>query len=746
MRPLRFVLVAGLMSLLSSGFALAQDILVDGDDIQLNVPGSAGNQIVVNTQFVIDTPIDLTNLFVSFDDQGANRDIDVLLREVPFSDTTDAGILFGESDFYSGGAFGNEFVNVSNFVTPSVEGKRWYVALLGFPGAAITARLQVEFDTSPPPPLEFLIEFAGSAADPDCLNDAWDDSTPFQAVGGNNATTLGEARRNAMTRAMELLGAELTGHVPINVRACWQSIESEGDGFVLARAGSNSLFTVPAGRPQTFYSRPAVVRLSGTDFCQFSSSNNGVPRDCNEFDLFIEFNDNFDQEAGGFDYSLESSSSTQADFIQVAMHELTHGLGFLSLINDPDGALGRSTAGDTVADIYSVSLGTDEGVVLGDPATTDAERAAAIVSVSGLVWLGEEANTSLLNNRSINNFGDARRLRLYAPADFSQGSSVSHVDLSTCTLMNHVIRNCGGRSVRTLGVGRQMLNAVGWQTGGGSLPYQGLLFDPERDSHGFDMVRASTGADPLHVLTFYTFDDSGNPEWRQALGRIRNGTFEPQRTEDNLGNGLAQFVYDFDDSSISAAAQPFGMAALSYNRSAIASACNDGFDRPGAAFQSAFQWEIGSDKDAWCTQSLIAPDSFPATDFGGLYFDPSDSGWGMTIENFEASDGTSGLFVLLYVYAADGSPVWYLAFAQNGFVPGQPITMDLFQRQAFARIGANNGFTDTVAGSITFNLTEPPAANEMLNNTVSLNVTYQGPEGGDWVREDAQITRLSQPR
>ena len=62
-----------------SGVASAQDVLRDGDDLQINVPASSGNQIVVNTQFVIDTPTDLTNLFVSFDDQGANRDIDICL-------------------------------------------------------------------------------------------------------------------------------------------------------------------------------------------------------------------------------------------------------------------------------------------------------------------------------------------------------------------------------------------------------------------------------------------------------------------------------------------------------------------------------------------------------------------------------------------------------------------------------------------------------------------------------------------
>ena len=70
----------------------------------------------------------------------------------------------------------------------------------------------------------------------------------------------------------------------------------------------------------------------------------------------------------------------------------------------------------------------------------------------------------------------------------------------------------------------------------------------------------------------------------------------------------------------------------------------------------------------------------------------------------------------------------------------------VWSRTGFGRTAANSGVNDVVAGTITLTLTQPADAGVEAGNSVSIDVTYQGSEGGTWLREDSTIVRLSQPR
>ncbi len=737
----RLALLGLLLSFVGS--VCAQQIeLNDGEAVSFSVGAGTGNAPTVNTQFFIDVPEGISNLNVELTDASGRRDIDVVARpDNPFIFTGDVNNLFNaQAAYVSISLFGDESVNIQDFANPSVAGRRWYFALVGFgnsDGSAsgqTQATLTATLSTEPPPTGQFVIEFTETTPeDADCVAGEWDDQ-----------------RRRAMERAAELLGEQFTSRIPIRIRACWidfRDEDDEPDTGVLASAGATNNFINTRGVPQreVIYGLPQVLRFAGTRDCQLFGGD-----DCDEPTIQIRFNRNVDDSGSGFYYGFAPGNVGQIDFIQVAMHEITHGLGFASFYLE-DGTSGASF-GDGVfrPDAYSLLLGTEiDGEVRPIVDLTDAERQAAFLSRTNLLWLGEEANLSGFNDRPAIG-DDTRRVQLFAPIPYNGGSSVSHINSTYCTLMNAFIRTCDGEAIRTFGLAKPILNAIGWNESGED-PYIGLQFDRERNGHGYELVLAGqNGGENIYVQTLYTYDDQGNPEWFQAVGSINGGTFEADRNSDD--NGLLSFLYDANDTPPQTAqAAPFGQSAISYNVPLKSAACNDGVDRTGAGNPASFLWEIGNQTGQWCVEQLVAENNIPAQDFGGLWCaegcenPANDTGWGMTIENFETGSGV-GLFVLLYVYAADGSPVWF--FGQpDGFVPGQPITFDLIQRNAFGRTQNAVAFADQVAGSMTLTLDNPPGAPFVAaGNSVSIDVTYQGAEGGSWQRDNLSIVRLSLPR
>ena len=144
-------------------------------------------------------------------------------------------------------------------------------------------------------------------------------------------------------------------------------------------------------------------------------------------------------------------------------------------------------------------------------------------------------------------------------------------------------------------------------------------------------------------------------------------------------------------------------------------------------------------------EPIIQRSQRPAIDFGGLWFSTlEDQGWGFSLANIERGDGSVDLFILLYVYDANGNPAWFQGAASD-FEIGTPITFNMEQLTGFARTQPP---TDTVAqdgGTLTLTLVEP--VNDInAGNRIDLAVTIQGGVGGEWVREDVPIQRLSADR
>lgn len=122
----------------------------------------------------------------------------------------------------------------------------------------------------------------------------------------------------------------------------------------------------------------------------------------------IAFGSNVD-----WDYSTSSTASGKENFYTTAIHEIAHGLGFIS--NDKSSG-GWASPGPGIFDFY-LGLGTTGTQSL--VGMSDSELASAFVS-ENVYWTGTQGNTG----------NDGNPIKIYAPSPYEDGSSMSHIDPS----------------------------------------------------------------------------------------------------------------------------------------------------------------------------------------------------------------------------------------------------------------------------------------------------------------------------
>ena len=111
-----------------------------------------------------------------------------------------------------------------------------------------------------------------------------------------------------------------------------------------------------------------------------------------------------------WDWSTTNKASGTESFYTTAIHEIGHGLGFLSDINTNTGAY---NGGATAFDAY-LTLGTGTNYLIS--MTNNADRLAAITS----------ANIYFNGYNATNNLGGP--VSIYAPSAYEDGSSMSHLN------------------------------------------------------------------------------------------------------------------------------------------------------------------------------------------------------------------------------------------------------------------------------------------------------------------------------
>ena len=214
--------------------------------------------------------------------------------------------------------------------------------------------------------------------------EGFNDPTPAAPVGGNTGTTRGAQRLIAFQHAADLWGATLDSPVTIIVRAAFDALAAG----VLGSAGPTVVFTDFPGLgfgfypgaefPLTWYASALADKRAGVDLAPLL----GVPPDFP--DISARFSSN-----ANFYLGLDNNHGTQNDLVTVVLHELGHGLNFLTLV---DPTTGQNFLGQT--DIFARHLvDTSSGLHWNE--MTDAERLASSTHFAHLVWDGANVTADL---------------------------------------------------------------------------------------------------------------------------------------------------------------------------------------------------------------------------------------------------------------------------------------------------------------------------------------------------------------
>lgn len=208
---------------------------------------------------------------------------------------------------------------------------------------------------------------------------------------------LGGARQAALVAALAAWSRVLVGSVPVTVEARFLETESAD--------------TLAAAAPTDFVALDDLL----VPFA-LASQRTLTPANPGGADISIEFNPQI-----AWDYVPDGVAEPGGvSFVYTAIHEIGHGLGFLDSFDPETGALANGLP--TPFDVY-LNRGIAPGnLLLG--------RGAELVRqdlVSADLWFGgpNAVQASLVSIRPL------PMIRLYAPAPYEQGSSVSHLDQET---------------------------------------------------------------------------------------------------------------------------------------------------------------------------------------------------------------------------------------------------------------------------------------------------------------------------
>ncbi|MGQ0800994.1 MAG: hypothetical protein ACT4NL_12895 [Pseudomarimonas sp.] len=729
------------------------------------LPGNA-----LTTSVCIDVPAGAERLTVRLAGSNLAQDIDLLVRvDSPFFDPATESLgsltieeLFERSHYLSASAAGDESLVLTRAGKFPLRAGRLHLALLNFSsqpaGFTISSIVGGANEFAP---LDITFTDAGTAND-SCNISGWTDPAPRSPVRGNSGTTLGEQRRIAMLEAGRLLAEQLRPTAPIRVQACWDDLEFDETGGVLAQAGPRFVVVDDPGRGlvspyldarHVLQFTPAASHQAGTSGCRFRGGSCTSP----SADIGATFNLAVDVSSTAsrrFDYGLTppSFNSNTPSFVAVALHEISHGMGFIGLVGlGGDGEpLGRKV--EVFDQTYDDAFGRFVKIIDPSQASTEvksflrvseAERAAALASSSGLRFSSPMADTSF-DNRLRDNLPPLNTVQLHAPLMVEPGSTYSH--LGTQHTQQLMLATASSPMIRSLSLAGAMLNDIGFHTAARTptvipMPPDAQYFDVARNGHGIDFRRVA-GTTDLYFLGFYSYDAAGNPEWYTSLGRVIDGVFVPQSNAS--GDSLLRFNYSAGPPPTSTADASPGFAGdvrVDFVEGRNSPICQtQAADRALDGPIALMNWSLNGETRQWCMQPLVSTTGV-ALDVSSVWFNPADPGWGITVQSF-AGAGGDGIAIGVYYPDAAGRGRWGVVQSPT-YVPNQTYTVQ--QVQGYCRgpqCTTPSNLTFTNIGTLRINL-RPPSEGP---STLSLDVTYPGAGGGRFQRTDAPLTPANVPR
>ncbi len=266
----------------------------------------------------------------------------------------------------------------------------------------------------------------------DSAGEGFNDPTPVAPLPGNAGVTRGQQRLNVFNAAAAVWARSLRtvqNSVQVRIQAQFNPLTCTTTGAVLGSAGPTTAHRDFAGAP-----------LATTWYVQaVANSRAGVDLDAAAPDISAQFNSQLDVGSPsclpGISWWYGIGSPPVAgtlDLFTTVLHEIGHGIGFLSLHNTSTGAKFL-----TFNDAY-LRLLFDEETDEFWRDMTNGERLTSQVNTGQVVWRGAAATAKVPGfNAGINN----ARLRMFAPNPFQGGSSISHWDtaLSPNELMEPIL-------------------------------------------------------------------------------------------------------------------------------------------------------------------------------------------------------------------------------------------------------------------------------------------------------------------
>ena len=245
--------------------------------------------------------------------------------------------------------------------------------------------------------------------------EGFNDPSPVAPVTGNSGVTLGEQRTNVFLAAAGFWESQLDSDVDIIVNAAFDPQACTATGAALGFAGPLGISAnfANAPFPDQLYSIALANSLAGVDLAPGASDVISI------FNSVLDLGSPTCIGGQGWDYRIGVSTGSALEFFTTAVHELAHGLGFLSFHNLATGALFGG-----MNDSFIVNL-TDQSTGLAWPDMTNAQRVASSTNTGNLVWTGAQvATVSSLLVDGLQPDG----VQMFAPNPAQSGSSVSHWD------------------------------------------------------------------------------------------------------------------------------------------------------------------------------------------------------------------------------------------------------------------------------------------------------------------------------
>jgi len=281
----------------------------------------------------------------------------------------------------------------------------------------------------------------------DDANEGLNDPTPSLPIGGNIGNTVGQQRVIVFEYAAALVASVINSTVPISIEAKFDPLTCDATSGILGLAGPNGFHQNFLGTPlsNTFYSQAQANSLSGADLNPSTD------------DMGMTFNSSVDNNSGCLDnrnwyYGLDGNPpSNDIDFLTTVLHEVMHGIGFLTRVNLTSGAKQSGSDDAYMLNIEDHSLGKIW------PNMTNSQRAASAKDDPDLHFIGNHVQNNLGGLTDGINQGHAR---LYAPSTLSTFSSVSHFSnaFEPFQLMEH--QQTGTAS--NIGLATYVLADIGW--------------------------------------------------------------------------------------------------------------------------------------------------------------------------------------------------------------------------------------------------------------------------------------------